>query len=72
MEDEFFGKVFLGPPDDPPDTGVNEPILVPAHVYALHQRQPEVPLQLRVNERSDETSACRVHVDRRVPSSQNN
>jgi hypothetical protein len=67
VEDEVVGEVLLAPPDHPSDAGVDEAVLVPADVDALHQRQPEVPLQLRGQERRDEPAARRVHVDGSVP-----
>lgn len=67
MEDELFRQVFLAPPDDPPNAGVHQTILVAAHVDALDERQPEVPLQLRVEERRNEPAARRIDVDRSVP-----
>lgn len=36
VEDELFGEVGLAPPDDPPNSGVDEPVFVSAHVDALH------------------------------------
>jgi len=67
VEDELLRQVLLGPPDAPPDAGVDQAILVPTDVDALHERQTEVPLQFRVQERRDEPATRCVHVDRRVP-----
>ena len=67
MEDEIFGKVFFTAPDCPADAGVDETVLVAANVDAPHERKAEVPLQLWVYERRDETAARRVHMDGCVP-----
>ena len=67
VEDEVLGQVLLAAPDAPADAGVDEAVLVAADVDALHPRQPEVPLQLRVQERRDEPAAGGVHVDGRPP-----
>lgn len=48
VEDEFFRQILFSPPDNPPDSGVNKAILVPANVNALHQRKPKIPLEFRV------------------------
>ena len=54
VEDELVGEVLLVAPYHPANAGIHEPVLVPAYVDAFHQRQPEVLLQLRVQERRDE------------------
>lgn len=69
MEDELLRQILLAPPDDPANARVDEAVLVPADIDALHQRQPEVPLELRVEEWRYEPSARGVDVDRHVPPS---
>lgn len=68
VEDEFLGQVFLGPPYHPPNSGVDQPIFVSAHIDALHQWQPEVPFQFGVQKRRDEPTARRIYMDWCVPS----
>lgn len=67
MEDELLREVFLAAPDDPSNTGIHQPILVAAHVDALHQWQPKVPHKLRVQKRCHKASTCGVHVDGDIP-----
>ena len=36
VEDEFFGQVLFVPPNNPPNSGIHEAILVATHINALH------------------------------------
>ena len=36
MEDKLIRPVFFGTPDDPPDSGVNESILMSTYIDTLH------------------------------------
>lgn len=71
MEDELIRQIFLAPPDDPPDSGVDEAVLVSTDIDALHQRQPEIPFQVRVQERRNESAARRIYMDWSIPSNPN-
>ena len=65
-EDEFLGKVIGVAPHHKTDAGVGKAILVAADVDRHHPRQPEVPLQVGLEERNDESPAGGVDVDRNV------
>ena len=69
-EDQVLGQRRGIAPDDPADTGVDEPVLVPRRVDRGDARQAEVPHQLRVEERGDERPGRAVdvhgHVDARL------
>ena len=66
VEDEFFGEVFRGAPDDPADARVDEAVFVPGDVDGDDFLETEVPLEVGYNERSYEASAGSIHMDRAV------
>lgn len=68
MEDEFIRQVFLVPPDDPTNSSINKPILVPTHINTLYKGQPKVPLKIRVNEWGNKPSTRSINMNRSVPS----
>src|SRR5205807_2514139 len=53
-EDQFVGERVGVAPHDPANTRVNEPVLVARRVDRRHPRLPEVPFQVRIDERRDE------------------
>lgn len=67
MEYEFFRQIFFVSPYHPTNAGIHKAVLVTANVDALHQRQPEVPLQLRIQEGCDEAATRSIYVNRSVP-----
>lgn len=71
MEDELIRQIFLAPPDDPSDSGVDETVFVSTDIDALHQRQPEIPFQLWVQEWCNESTTCRIYMDWSIPSKPN-
>ncbi len=68
LEDELAREVGLLPPDDPAHPGVDQAVLVPAHVDGPHARQAEVPQELGRQERRNETARRGVDVQGHVPS----
>ena len=66
-KDKIFWEVVLCSPDNPSDSGIDESILVPAHVYALHQWKLKIPFQIRIEERCNKSATCRVHMYGCVP-----
>ncbi len=66
MEDQLLGEFVLRPPDREAETRIGEAVLVAGHVDRLHLREPEIPLEIGVQERCHETAARRVDVDRDV------
>ena len=70
VEDEVLRQRLLVAPDRPADAGVDEPVLVAGGVDRLHPLEPEVPLQLGLDERRDEAARGAVdvhgHVQARV------
>ncbi len=67
VKDQIGGQLRLVAPHHPPDAGIDQPVLVAAHVDRLHERQPEIPGELRVQERCDEPAAGGVDVDGHLP-----
>ena len=68
-EDEILGQRVRVPPHDPAHPGIDQPVLVPGGVDRRHPRHPEVPLQVRLQERRDEPAGRPVHVHRDVVAS---
>lgn len=69
VEDEFFWKVFFGPPDHPAHSSVDQAVLVSTDVDALHPGQSEVPLQLWVEEGRHKAPTRCIHMDWDIPPS---
>ena len=67
VEDELLREILLPPPHDPPKSWIHEAVLVAGHVNRFHQREPEVPHKVRVDEGRDEAPRSSVHVDGRIP-----
>ena len=66
VKDQIFREIFMRAPNHPTDSGIHQAVLVARDVDRLHERQAEVPLQIRIQEGSHETAASRVDVHRNV------
>ena len=67
MKDQVLRKLFVVAPDDPPHSRIYQAVLVARDVDRLDQRQPEIPLEVGVEEGRDEPAACGVDVERHLP-----
>lgn len=67
MKDKVFRQILLGPPDNPTNTSINKPILVPTNIDALHQWKTEVPFQLWVKEWCNKPTTSCVYMNWCVP-----
>lgn len=56
VEDELLGKIFWRSPDDPTNTGVDQTIFVARDVDGDYLFELEVPLEVGVDEGSDEAT----------------
>ena len=82
VEDQFLRKVFWRTPHCPANTGIDlrnqylkdkpkrmsayQSVLVPRNIDRNDLLKTEIPLKIRSDERSDETSRCSVDMDRAV------
>ena len=66
VEHEVPWQCLFVPPDDPSDARIHESILVARGVDRLHPVDAEVPLEVRLEERSDESARGAVDMDRDV------
>lgn len=68
VEDKIFREVVFGPPNNPPNSGINKAVLMTANIDALHQRKAEIPFKLWINEGRNESATGCVNMNRSIPS----
>ena len=66
VEDEILRQRRAVAPDGPADARVDEPVLVARGVDRRHAGDAEVPFEIGIDERGDESAGGRVDVDRHV------